>query len=73
MNKKKKKNPVELEPLASGQIWRMAGADLHIEGVGRLLVNYKLFRPDAKKTSTAMSPKRIVGEFLTKNRAVLVQ
>jgi hypothetical protein len=51
----------------------MAGSDLHITDVGRLLVQYKLFRKDAKKTVTTMSAVRAVEHYLSHNKAVLVQ
>ena len=51
----------------------MAESDLHIKDVGRLLVQYKLVRKDARKTATAMSAMRTVENFLTDRKAVLVQ
>jgi len=51
----------------------MAESDLHIKDVGRLLVQYKLFRKDARKTVTTMSAMRAVEAYLTQNKAVLVQ
>lgn len=64
---------LRVKPLANGQVWRMAESDLHIKDVGRLLVQYKLFRKDARKTVTTMSAMRAVEQYLTRNRAVLVQ
>ena len=73
MNMPKRKSRFRLKQLANGQVWRMAESDLHIKDVGRLLVQYKLFRRDARKTVTTMSAMRSVEEYLTKNRAVLVE
>ncbi len=73
MNSQKQKNRMRAKPLANGQIWHMAKSDLHVTDVGRLLVQYKLFRGDAKKTVKAMSTMRVVKKFLTQNKAVLVE
>lgn len=73
MNSPKRKNRIRVKPLVNGQVWHMAESDLHVKDVGRLLVQYKLFRRDAKKTVTAMSAMRVVEKCLTQNKAVLVQ
>jgi hypothetical protein len=73
MNHPKRKNRILLKPLTNGQVWHMAESDLHIKDVGRLLVQYKLFRGNAKKTVTTMSAMRVVENYLTDNKAVLVQ
>jgi hypothetical protein len=62
-----------MKQLESGQIWRMTDSDLHVKQVGKLLVHYKLFRGDAKRTSTSLATKRLVEEYLKENKAVLVQ
>jgi len=38
---------IRLQPLEAGQLWRMADAHLCVQEVGKLLVHYKLGRPDA--------------------------
>ena len=73
MSSRKRKPPVAVKELESGQIWRMADAKLHVEAVGRLLVHYKLYRDDAKRTHTSLSAKRVVTEYLKDNKAVLVR
>ena len=73
MNNSKRKNRIRGKPLANGQVWRMAESDLHVKDVGRLLVQYKLFRKDARKAVTTMSAMRVVENYLTQNKAVLVQ
>lgn len=73
MNNPKRKNRSRVKPLANGQVWRMAESDLHIKEVGRLLVQYKLFRKDARKTVTTMSAMRAVENYLTLNKAVLIE
>jgi hypothetical protein len=73
MNIPKQKNRIGLKQLANGQVWHMAESDLHVKDVGRLLVQYKLFRRDARKTITTMSAMRAVEKYLTQNKAILVQ
>ena len=73
MNTPNQKNRLRVKPLANGQVWHMAKSDLHVTDVGRLLVQYKLFRGDAKKTVKAMSTMRVVKKYLTQNKAVLVE
>jgi hypothetical protein len=73
MKNSKRKNPLKAKPLANGQVWHMAESDLHIKDVGRLLVQYKLFRGAAKEPPTVMSAMRAVEGYLTQNKAVLVR
>jgi hypothetical protein len=73
MNSPTRKSRIRLKQLENGQVWRMAGSDLHVKDVGRLLVQYKLFRKDARKAVTTMSAMRAVESYLTRNKAVLVQ
>ena len=73
MNNPKRKKRMRVKPLASGQVWHMTESDLHIKEVGRLLVHYKLFRGEAKKTATTMSAMSVVENYLIENKAVLVQ
>ena len=73
MNNPKRKHRTCVKPLASGQVWHMAESDLHVKGVGRRLVQYKLFRGDAKKTVTTMSAVSAVESYLIDKKAVLVQ
>lgn len=72
MNKVKRKRRTARRELQSGQVWRMADTNLHIELVGTTLVHYKLFKPNVKRTPTSMSVKRVVEDYLKKNKAVLV-
>ena len=62
-----------LQPLETGQVWRMAELNLQVGLVGKLLVHYKLAKPDAVRTQTSVSGKRVVEKFLKKNKAVLIQ
>ena len=73
MKNNKPTHRVSLKPLETGQIWRMAELNLQVGLVGKLLVHYKLAKPDAVRTQTSVSGKRVVEKFLKKNKAVLVQ
>jgi hypothetical protein len=61
------------QPLETGQIWRMDEFNLKVGLVGKLLVHYKLAKPDAVRAQTSVSGKRVVEKYLKKNKAVLVQ
>jgi len=61
------------QPLETGQIWRMAELNLCVGLVGKLLVHYKLAKPDAVRSSNSCSSKVTVEKYLKKNKAVLVQ
>jgi hypothetical protein len=60
------------QPLETGQVWRMAELNLHVGLVGKLLVHYKLAKPDAVRSSNSCSSKTTVEKYLKKNKAVLV-
>ena len=62
-----------LQPLETGQIWRMAELNLRVGLVGKLLVHYKLAKPDAVRSSNSCSSKVTVEKYLKKNKAVLVE
>jgi hypothetical protein len=69
----KRKTRVALAPLETGQIWRMADANLHVTLSGKLLVHYKLIKKDVKRTATSLSSKKVIEQFLKKNKAVLTR
>jgi len=57
--------------LAAGQLWRMAGADLRVGMVGKLLVHYKLSKPNARCVHNSINPIKTVEEYLKTKKAVL--
>lgn len=61
-----------LEPLAEGQVWKMAELNLQVGLVGKLLVHYKLAAPNAVRIANSVSGRATVEKFLKKNKAVLV-
>ena len=68
----KQKTRTALPELESGQVWRMDGANLHIELMGKLLVHYKLFKGNAKRAPVSLAARGVVESYLKKNKAVLV-
>ncbi len=62
-----------LQPLASGQIWRVGEQILQVLLVGRLLVHYKLAPPKAVRVSNSVGSLTAVEKYLKTNKAVLVK
>ena len=62
-----------LQPLATGQVWRMEGMNLQVGLVGTILVHYKLAKPKAVRVPNSLASKTTVEKFLKKNKAVLVK
>src|SRR5712671_2190260 len=62
-----------LQPLEPGQIWRMAELNLQVGLVGKLLVHYKLAKPDAVRIANSVGGRTTVEKYLKTNKAVLVR
>jgi hypothetical protein len=62
-----------LQPLETGQVWRMAELNLQVGLVGKLLVHYKLAAPNAVRIANSVSGRATVEKYLKKNKAVLVE
>jgi hypothetical protein len=62
-----------MKPLEAGQVWRMAALNLKVESVGKLLVHYKLAKPDAVRIPNSVGSKTAVEKYLKKNKAVLAR
>ena len=73
MRKVKPAPRARLQPLETGQVWRMAELNLQVGMVGKLLVHYKLAKPDAVRIPNSVSAKATVEKFLKKNKAVLLR
>lgn len=58
-------------PLADGQVWRMAELNLQVGMVGKLLVHYKLAKPNAVRIPNLVGSIATVEKYLKKNKAVL--
>lgn len=72
MNKKTLTRRPPLQPLADGQVWRMAEAILRVTTVGKLLVHYKLGKPDAVRVANSINSITTIEQYLKVNKAVLV-
>jgi len=60
------------QPLEAGQLWRMAEANLQVEMVGKLLVHYKLGKPNAVRVANSCSGIKTIEKYLKAKKAVLV-
>jgi len=70
----KAKPRLSVQPsLQTGQIWRMAGSRLQVGLVGKLLVHYKLGKPDAVRVPNQVGSKSAVEGYLKQNKAVLMR
>ena len=70
-----KKTPARrpsLQPLADGQVWHMTEAILRVTMVGKLLVHYKLGKPDAIRVSHSINSIATIEKYLKAHKAVLV-
>jgi hypothetical protein len=72
MNKTNAPPEARQQPLAAGQLWRMAGANLQVKSVGKLLVHYKLGKHDAIRVHTSCEPIKTIEKYLRSKGAVLV-
>jgi hypothetical protein len=73
MKKNKLARQTRMQSLETGQVWRMAEMNLRVELVGKLLVHYKLAKPNAVRVPNLVSGKATIEKYLKKNKAVLVQ
>jgi len=58
-------------PLAAGQTWRMAETKLVVGMVGKLLVHYKLGKPDAIRVANSCNGIKTIEKYLKEHHAVL--
>jgi hypothetical protein len=73
MRKTKPVRRARKRPLADGQVWRMAELNLKVESVGKLLVHYKLAKPNAIRMPNLVNSIETIQKYLKKNKAVLVR
>jgi len=59
-------------PLAAGQVWQLGEANLKVEMVGKLLLHYKLAKPNAVRTPTSIAGISTLMKYMKKNKAVLI-
>jgi len=72
MTKIKSPRRARQQPLAAGQLWRMAEANLQVGMVGKLLVHYKLGKPNAVRVANSCNGIKTIEKYLKANKAVLV-
>ncbi|MGO8697004.1 MAG: hypothetical protein ACLQVY_04715 [Limisphaerales bacterium] len=72
MNKTNSTPHADQQPLAAGQLWRMAEMNLQVKSVGKLLAHYKLGKPDAIRVPISCEPIKTIEKYLRSNGAVLV-
>jgi hypothetical protein len=72
MIKTKPARRLQLPPLEAGQTWRMAEANLQVGMVGKLLVHYKLGKPNAIRVANSCNGIKTIEKYLKANKAVLV-
>ncbi|MGH7942797.1 MAG: hypothetical protein ACREFR_17195 [Limisphaerales bacterium] len=72
MAKIKSRRRTSQKPLETGQVWRMPEADLQVGVVGKLLVHYKLGKPNALRVANSCNGIKAIEKFLKANKAVLV-
>ena len=58
--------------MEAGQLWRMAEANLQVGMVGKLLVHYKLGKPNAVRVPNSCNGIKTIEKYLKANKAVLV-
>ena len=63
---------VKPAPLVDGQLWRLGDEQLKVEMVGKILVHYKLAKPTAIRTPTAIASIATLQKFMKKHKAVLI-
>jgi len=63
---------VRQKPLEAGQVWHMTEAILQVGMVGKLLVHYKLGKPNAVRVANSCNGIKTIEKYLKANKAVLV-
>jgi hypothetical protein len=71
MKKNKPVRSILQTPLAAGQLWRMAEANLQVVMVGKLLVHYKLGKLDAVRVPHSCNCIKTIEKYLKTNKALL--
>jgi hypothetical protein len=71
MEKIKSPRRIRQQPLEAGQLWRMAEGNLQVVMVGKLLVHYKLGKPNAVRVPHSCNCIKTIEKFLNAKKAVL--
>ena len=70
---KTKTSRYTLLPLETGQLWLVADMHFRVGMIRKLLVHYKLAKPNAVRIPNSVSGKKTVEVYLKKNKAVLIE
>ena len=73
MTKTKPSRRVSLQPLETGQVWRVAGLNFNVGLIGKWLVHYKLCKPNAVRIPNSVGGRTTIEKYLKKNKAVLIK
>jgi hypothetical protein len=73
MSKTKPARRKPLQPLETGQVWRVTGLNFTVGLIGKWLVHYKLAKPNAVRISNSVGGRTTIEKYLKKNKAVLVK
>src|ERR1700691_5690535 len=71
MIKIKPSRRIRQKPLEAGQLWRMAEANLQVGMVGKLLVHYKLGKPNAVRVANSCNGIQTIEKYLKAHKAAL--
>ena len=67
MIKTKSAHRIGWPALEAGQVWRMAEAHLRVDMVGKLLVHYKLGKPNAIRVANSINSIKTIAKYLPSN------
>jgi len=73
MSKTKPARRIRLQPLETGQIWRVTGLNFEVGLIGKWLVHYKLSKPDAVRIPNSVGGRSTIEKYLKKNKAFLIK
>ena len=71
MTKIKAASRVVQPTLETGQLWQMPEANLRVGMVGKVLVHYKLGKPNAIRVANSCNSIKTITAYLKANKAVL--
>jgi hypothetical protein len=71
--KRASKRAAILQPLETGQVWRVGEQNLQVTLVGKLLVHYKLAVPNAVRVSNSVGGLGAVQKYIKANKGVLLK
>lgn len=73
MSKTKPVRRIRLQPLETGQVWRVTGLNFQVGLIGKWLVHYKLSKPNAVRIPNSVGGRSTIEKFLKRNKAVLLK